>query len=109
VETFIGGLIGLIVGVSQVIGAQLFGATVGLTILAVAVLVLLTLVVDGRFKYTNKTCLFILTAVSSFAAFIPFENILPMIGSYLVGAALFGAIVLVMAFNARKKAAQAAS
>lgn len=105
VETLVGGLIGLVVGVSQVIGAQLFGATAGLLILAVSVLVILTLVVDGRFKYINKTCLFVLTAVSSFAAFIPFESVLPIIVSFLLGAAFFGVVILLLEATAKKKAA----
>lgn len=109
VETLIGGLIGLIVGMSQVIGTALFGETVGLIILAVAVIVILTLVVDGRFKYTNKTCLFVLTAVSSFAMFIPFESVLPILASFLVGAALFGVIILISEANAKKKAAGTAA
>lgn len=103
VDTFVGGLIGLIVGMAQVIGTQFFGATVGLALLAVAVLVILTLVVDGRFKYTNKACLFVLTAVSSFAAFIPFEQVMPVILSFLLGAAFFGIIVLVAESRSKKK------
>lgn len=109
VETLIGGLIGLIIGMSQIIGAALFGETVGLIILAVSVIIILTLVVDGRFKYTNKTCLFILTAVSSFSAFIKFEEVLPIIASFLVGAALFGVIILISEANAKKKATKSAA
>lgn len=104
VDTFVGGLIGLIVGMAQVIGAHFFGATAGLVLLAVSVLVILTLVVDGRFKYTNKACLFVLTAVSSFALFIPFEQVLPIILSFLLGATFFGIIVLVAESRGKKKA-----
>ncbi len=108
VETFVGGLIGLIIGLAQVIGTRFFGATAGLALLAVAVLVVLTLVVDGRFKYTNKACLFVLTAVSSFALFIPFEQVLLVIVSFLIGAAFFGVIILVMESRAKKKIVAAA-
>lgn len=74
-----------------------------LALLAVAVLVVLTLVVDGRFKYTNKACLFVLTAVSSFALFIPFEQVLPVILSFLLGAGFFGIIILVVESRGKKK------
>lgn len=104
VETIAGGLIGLVIGLAQVIGTHFFGATVGLALLAVSVLVVLTLVVDGRFKYTNKACLFVLTAVSSFALFIPFEQVLPVILSFLLGAVFFGIIILVLESRGKKKA-----
>jgi hypothetical protein len=105
VQTAVGGLIGLVVGMAQIIGTHFFGATVGLVLLAVSVLVILTLVVDGRFKYTNKTCLFILTAVSSFATFITFEQVMPIILSFLAGVALFGVIVFIMESRAKGKIA----
>ncbi len=104
VDTLVGGLIGLVVGLAQVIGTRFFGATVGLALLAVGVLVILTLLVDGRFKYTNKACLFVLTAVSSFALFIPFEQVVPVIISFLLGAAFFGIVVLVLESRGKKKA-----
>ena len=109
VETLVGGLIGLIIGMAQVIGAHYFGATAGLILLAVAVLAILTLVVDGRFKYTNKTCLFVLTAVSSFALFIPFEQVLPIILSFLLGVAFFGIIILVVESRSKKKSVASAA
>ena len=104
VETFVGGLIGLVIGLAQVIGTQLFGATAGLALLAVAVLAGLTLVVDGRFKYTNKACLFTLTAVSSFALFIPYAQVLPVIASFTLGAVFFGIVILVLESRAKGKA-----
>ncbi len=101
-DTFIGGLIGLLVGLSSVIFGYFFGPTVGLIALLVLVIILITLLVSGKFKYINVVCLFVLTAVSSFTAFIPPEQIVPVLISFGIGAAVFGLVVLLMSKGKKK-------
>ncbi|MDR1204944.1 MAG: hypothetical protein LBL26_05630 [Peptococcaceae bacterium] len=99
-----GGFIGMTAGFSQGLLTLLTGnetaGTVGFLILVV---VLVTLVVDGRVKAIDPLCMMMLTCLTSFTGITPPGIYLSCVVSYAVAVALFAVITTLLANAAAKK------
>ena len=104
VDTFVGAGIGLLVGLSSTIIGQFLGAAIGTVVMLVLVILLITGLVSGKFKYANVPCMFTLTAISAFIFTTPYAAVGGILLSFLIAAALFGVLVLVLASAGKKKA-----
>ena len=110
----VGGLIGILASFTPPILYHFFGvpADIGMLLLLVPVLLILTAVVDRRFKYVDPLCLLMLTVLTNIAGatylgvvYTPLAEFLLILASYAIGVALFFVVTTIMAGRAKKKAA----
>jgi amino acid transporter len=73
-------------------------------VMLVLVILLITGLISGKFKFANVPCKFTLTAISVFICKTPYEAVGGILLSFLIGAALFEVVVLVLASAGKKKA-----
>lgn len=104
--TVVGGAIGLVVSYSTVYLTPLIGATNALIVLLAIVVILLTILLDGRFKYVEGQCFMLITVLLYIPGIItsPLAGTLPTILiSYAIAVAVF--VVIGLIFKARVNAA----
>lgn len=104
-DTTVGGLIGLIVGfLFQILSG---GSLIWLIAYLVGIIAIITLVVDGRFRFTNKACLFMVTAMTIFGDYPSLLNIdavIPVFISFLIAVILFALVIFLKGVLGKKKA-----
>jgi len=104
-DTTVGGLIGLLVGfLFQILSG---GSSIWLIAYLVGVIAIITLVVDGRFRFTNKACLFMVTAMTIFGDYPSLLNmdvVVPVFISFLIAVVLFALIIFLKGVLGKKKA-----
>jgi len=106
VPTAVGGAIGLVVSYSTVYLTPLIGATNATIVLLAIVVVLLTILVDGRFKYIEGQCFLLITVLLNIPGIItsPAAGTLPgILISYAIAVVVF--VVIGLIFKARMNAA----
>lgn len=104
-DTTVGGLIGLIVGfLFQILSA---GSSIWLIAYLVGVIAIIALVVDGRFRFTNKACLFMVTAMTIFGDYpslLSMDAVIPVFISFSLAVVLFALVIFLKGVLGKKKA-----
>lgn len=96
--TAVGGFIGLSAGFSNSVVAALTGSdTIGLVVFLAGVTILITLLMDGRIRFVNTFCMFMVTCLSGFSESLVAEAYLPGVVSYLIAVLLFTGITALLA------------
>ena len=89
----VGGGIGILVSFSSTIVNQFVGAGVGDLTFLILLVVYVSCLIDGRFKYVNNMSkLFLICLVSVFPNETRIENLGPVILSYCIGVLIFFAL-----------------
>ena len=110
-DTAIGGFIGLTVGFSPGILSALIGIDgIGWLITIILLIVLVTIVVDGRIKVIDPLCMMMVTTLTGYGLqcnTAP-ELYLPSVGSYAIAVVGFAIVVKVVSKHAKKESVKRA-